>query len=191
MNPFYGRSLAQHRFKLKNWMKNQRTYKITLTAVFLALGLLIPILFHAIGLGSTFLPMFWPLATGAFFLPMPYAMLLGLLTPLLSSLLTGMPPFSPPIVYVMMGELVVLNAAISVLHAHTRWGIFWILLGSLILSRFVLFLLVQLFAPLLGLPPTLFSFAAVIQGLPGMVVMMIFVPVLVSRLKKEGVFLRR
>ncbi|MBN2357359.1 ECF transporter S component [candidate division KSB1 bacterium] len=172
-------------------MKNQRTYKITLTAVFLALGLLIPILFHAIGLGSTFLPMFWPLATGAFFLSMPYAMLLGLLTPLLSSLLTGMPPFSPPIVYVMMGELVVLNAAISLLHAHTRWGIFWILLGSLILSRFVLVVLVQLFAPLLGLPPQLFSIAAVIQGLPGMVVMMIFLPVLVSRLKKEGVFLRR
>ncbi len=170
---------------------NPFTKHLTLTAVFIALGLLVPMVFHAMGLGSTFLPMFWPVATGAFFLPLLYAVILGLLTPFLSALLTGMPPLSPPIAYMMMAELIAMNLTITLLHENTRLGPFVTLLISLLVSRGVLMIFVYLLAPLLGLPAKWFSLAIVLRGVPGMIGMLIFLPPLVSRIKKENLFLRR
>jgi len=169
----------------------QLTRHITLTAMFLALGLLLPILFHGIGLGAIFLPMFWPVALGAFFLPLPYAVALGLLTPFLSSLLTGMPPLSPPIVYLMMAELVTLNLSLALLHQRTRWGVFWILLLGLAVSRVMLVFLISLAAPWLGLPSSPLSIAAAAQSLPGILLILFFIPLTVARLKKETLFLHR
>ena len=45
-------------------MKN-RTLQLTLSACFIAMGVGTPILFHQIGLGRTFMPMFWPMEAGA------------------------------------------------------------------------------------------------------------------------------
>ncbi len=166
----------------------KRNLQLTLTAMFLALGLVWPMLFHAAGLGSIFLPMFWPVAAGAFFLRTPYALTLALMTPLLSSLMTGMPPFAPPLVYVMMAELFVLNATIRFLYAYTNWGVVWKLAAGLLLSRLTLVFTVSLIAPLLGWPAQLFSMAAVIRGLPGILGMLVFLPVIISRLRHENLY---
>ncbi|MEW6756351.1 MAG: hypothetical protein AB1505_36070, partial [Candidatus Latescibacterota bacterium] len=69
--------------------------EVTWSAVFAALGMGVPVLFHALGLGPTFLPMLLPvLAAGLSLRPLAAA-LVGLVTPLLSGLLTGMPPLVP------------------------------------------------------------------------------------------------
>lgn len=169
----------------------QTTRKMTVTAMFLAMGLLLPMLFHSIGLGGSFLPMFWPTAAGAFFLSVPHALLLGLLTPLFSSLMTGMPSFSPPIVYMVMAELFTLNLIIGLLHDRTQWGVFWILFAGLLTSRFALVLIAGLVASWFGLPARLFSIATVVQSLPGILLMLAIIPILVSRIKKERLFQRR
>ncbi len=166
----------------------KRNLKLTLTAMFLALGLVWPMIFHAVGLGSIFLPMFWPVAAGAFFLSTPYALTLALFTPLISSLLTGMPPFAPPLVYVMMAELFVLNATIRFLYVNTAWGVLWKLILGLALSRLALILMVSLIAPWLGWPAHVFSIAAVVRGIPGILSMLIFLPVLISRIKHENLY---
>jgi hypothetical protein len=164
------------------------TLKLTLGAMFLALGILFPLLFHAVGLGSVFLPMFWPVAAAGFFLPFPTAVLVGILPPVLSFLLTGMPPVSPPVLHVMAAELVCLSGAVSLIRSRTRWGTFWILLLSLILSRTVLFFTAKILAPFFDLPAKWISFASVLKGLPGVVVMLFLIPVIVGRINHASVW---
>ena len=167
------------------------TQSSTLSAMFVALGVLLPILFHAVGMGSIFLPMFWPVAICAFYLPLSYAVAIGILTPVLSTLLTGMPPISPPILYLMIFELGFLAGITNIVYRHTRWGIFWPLLLGLFVSRSVLFFAVIPLASLLGLPPKLASIALVAKGIPGVLIILTVIPLLVNRLKHDSVFARR
>ena len=165
----------------------RRTQQLTLSAMFVALAVLFPMLFHTVGLGATFLPMFWPVAAAAFFLSAPLAVAVGILAPLLSFLTTGMPPISPPILHVIIVELLAMIGTIELLYHKTKLGLTWILLLGLIFSRIVLFFVVMVLAPLLGLPEKLFSAGMVIQGLPGVLAILIVVPITVSRIKREPI----
>ena len=164
------------------------TQKLTLSALFIAMGILVPILFHGMGLGSIFLPMFWPLVIGSFFLPIHLAVIIGVLTPVLSFLITGMPPISPPILYLLIVQLGVLTGTISLLYSRTRLGIFLSMCISFLVERCALFILAVPLASILGLPPKLASTAIVIKGMPGVLIILAVVPFLVSRLKRESVF---
>jgi hypothetical protein len=166
----------------------KKNLQITLSALFLAMGLLFPILFHGLGLSHIFLPMFWPAAAAAFFLTVPQLLLLSIATPLLSALLTGMPPLAPPIAQVMAAELLALTLTIALLHRYTLLGDFWVMLCAFLASRSVLAFTALAAAPLLGWPGQLFSLAMVATGLPGIAVMLIVIPSLIARLKKERLF---
>ena len=169
----------------------KKTLALTLSAMFVALGVLFPIMFHSVGLGSIFLPMFWPIAAAAFFLDWPIAVAAAVLTPLVSSLFTGMPPVSPPIMQMIMLELSVLAYATVAVYRRTRLGLFWPLLIGLIFSRIMLILFIVIVAPLFGLPPKLFSLGLLMQGLPGVMTILIVTPIIVSRIKHEPIFSNR
>lgn len=166
-----------------------RTRQMTLSAVFMALGVLVPFLFHTAGLGPMFLPMFWPLAAAGVFLEFPFAVTAGFLTPVLSTMVTGMPP--PPVLYKMMVELAILTGIVSVLIRRTRWGLFWIIALGLVGSRTAAWIVALGLAPILGLPPRLYAFAAIVQGIPGMAAMMVILPLVLTRLTGDPVFRRR
>ena len=166
------------------------TSKLTLSAMFVALGILVPIVFHAVGLGSIFLPMFWPLAVAAFFLPPSHAFAVGFITPIVSSLLTGMPPVSPPILYLMMIELALMTWCMSFFYTRLKLGVLFSVILGVILERFALYLMAVPFASLIGLPPKIASTAWVLKGLPGAILIILLVPFLVSRIKHEP-FLRK
>lgn len=166
-----------------------RIRQITWSAVFVALGVFLPFVFHGVGLGSMFLPMFWPLAAAGFFLEAPFPFLAGLLTPLLSTMVSGMPP--PPILYKMMAELAILGGCTGLMYRGTRLGIFWILASGLIVSRGAALLGAALLAPVLGLPPGLYAFATLVEGLPGTVAMLVLLPPVLRRLTHHPVFRRR
>jgi hypothetical protein len=161
----------------------------------MALGILMPILFHALGLGPVFLPMFWPIAVGSFFMPLGLALLVSCLTPFLSMLLTHMPG-SSPIAFIMMAELLVLSAAIVILRRYRQLPAVLLLAVALLLSRLVLLLILLLVIPLLGISPgEVFSGRMVasglpgiivVTGLPGIIVMLILVPRLVKMLQTSG-----
>jgi len=166
-----------------------KTHKLTLAASFLALGVLFPVVFHAIGLGGVFLPMFWPVAASGFFLPLSLAVLVGVLTPVLSLLLTGMPP--PPILPVMMPELAVLAATVHMMRRKAGMAVWPSLFLGLLVSRAVLFFSARLLGRTLGLPPHWASAAELARSLPGLAAILLFVPAVVGRLLHESVFLRR
>jgi hypothetical protein len=57
---------------------------VSFAAVFGAVALALPTLFHAVGLGSAFLPMFLPLAAAGFLLPFRVAAPLAVIVPAVS-----------------------------------------------------------------------------------------------------------
>jgi len=85
-------------------VSENKSYQLLTGGLFLALALGLPLAFHLVGLGSSFLPMFYPILLAGFLLDFQVAVLVGLLSPLLSAALTGMPPFYPPIAFIMMAE---------------------------------------------------------------------------------------
>ncbi len=164
------------------------THKLTLSAVFLALGVLFPVVFHSIGLGSIFLPMFWPVGAAGYFLPLFFTVLIGALTPLASFLLTGMPP--PPILQVMIPELVVLAALVHLLYRKVGLAIWPSMFLGLLVSRAVLFSCAGLLGRTLGLPPQWTSAGMLVKSLPGVAAILILVPPMVARLQHDGIFSR-
>ncbi|MDZ7261925.1 MAG: class I SAM-dependent methyltransferase [candidate division KSB1 bacterium] len=159
--------------------------ELVLAALFGALGLVLPIFFHALGLGSVFLPMFLPLLTLGFMVSVPTAVAVGLMTPIISSLLTGMPPIVPPIAPIMSVEAAAMAGLASWLYHNLRVN-FWIcLIGGILAGRLVLLLAVLFVAPLLGLPGEVLSISAVIIGLPGIVLQLVMVPALVKLLENK------
>ena len=63
--------------------------------MFLALGVLFPLLFHAVGLGSQFSPMHLPVLLAGMICGPLSGLIVGFLAPFISSLVSGMPPVFP------------------------------------------------------------------------------------------------
>ena len=167
------------------------TKQLTLGALFLALGVLFPVLFHAAWLGGVFLPMVWPVAAAGFFLSLSFCVLVGILTPLLSFLLTGMPPAVPQVLQVMIPELTVLAVLVCLLYRNARVAIWPSLFFGLLASRAVLFFSAGILGTTLGLPSRWASAAALAKSVPGVFAILILVPPLIGRLLHEPLFLRR
>lgn len=77
-------------------MKKQSVRNLVLAALFLAIGLVLPFLTGQIpAIGQRLLPMHLPVLLCGFVCGGPYGLLVGLLTPLLRSVMFGMPPLFP------------------------------------------------------------------------------------------------
>lgn len=150
-----------------------RARHLALAGLVCALGMVLPVLFHAVGLGRTFLPMHLPILWGGLLLPPGLASLAGLLTPWASMLLTGMPPL--PMAVIMSAELAVLGGSASVLR---RMGApaavaAWL---AIVLRVMVTLVLTVALARMLNLPPAGVGIASVAAGLPGIVLQAVLVP---------------
>jgi hypothetical protein len=157
---------------------------LVLTVIFSAFGVTVPVLFHLLGLGSVFLPMFLPLAAGPFFLSPGNALLLGIFTPLASAVITGMPPIYPPMAFVMAAELGVFCTLISLLSHRTGLPRVAVLAAAVLAERVVLLLSLAVIIPALGISFRAFSAYQLIKGAPGIVIILAAVPPMVNRMKK-------
>jgi hypothetical protein len=157
---------------------------LLLCAVFAALGVTIPILFHILGIGYVFLPMFLPLAIGAFFMSIKNALILGAVTPLASALLTGMPPMYPPIAFIMAFDLAIFCVLISMLCHKTKLPVLAVLLIALLAERLLQTLLYLLVMPLFGVPAAAFSIYNILKVMPGIILMIVVVPLAVPAARK-------
>lgn len=165
-------------------MKRQ-TRDIILGSLFLALAIIIPYIFHATGIsGPIFLPMHIPIIIGGFFLSPMTALMVGALSPLINSLVLGMPVFYP-IGVIMTFELMVYGYSISLL--RKRMDVYYTLLIGMILGRLtaglVVFALQNLFS--LKLNYMVYVKGAVVTGLPGILIQLLLVPIIVKALKRS------
>ncbi|MCK4894294.1 MAG: hypothetical protein KAT07_10020 [Calditrichia bacterium] len=167
-------------------MEGESVYRnVPLAALFATLGILFPLLFHFTGLGSMFLPMFLPITMAASLLPPSVAILVAILVPLLSFLFTGMPPLYPPILLLVMVELVVISGITSYLFFRKKWSIWLTLLISLSIDRFILYLFVLMFATMFGFPERFYSTGAVLYGMPGIILIFLIVPATINFLGRR------
>ena len=73
-----------------------KSKKIVLSGLFIALGVVVPMIFHTVNLaGPIFLPMHIPVLLAGFVLGPIYGGIVGIICPVISGLATGMPPLMP------------------------------------------------------------------------------------------------
>ena len=163
---------------------------VVVAAVCAALGIVLPMAFHAIpGAGNAWLPMHIPvMICGLVAGPAPGAAT-GLLAPVLSSLLTGMP--AAPILPSMTCELAVYGLVSGALGTHVRTGrlpldLYVSLAGAMLVGRLVGGALQALI-----FSPGTYSLAAwvtgyFVTGLPGIVLQLVVVVPIVVSLERAG-----
>lgn len=163
---------------------------ISFSALFLALGIIFPMLFHSIpNAGGIFLPMHIPVLLCGFICGPVYGLLIGILTPLLSGILTGMPPLMP-IGMAMMLELATYGFLSGWL--LKRFHISVSLILAMIAGRIVSGLANLVLLSFAGKAYTLGIFlgASFVTSLPGIILQLIIVPLFVQialKIKKHPV----
>ncbi|MCD4711656.1 MAG: ECF transporter S component [Clostridiales bacterium] len=168
---------------------HKKTHSLILSGVFIALGLVLPIAFHMFGgAGPIFLPMHIPVLIGGFFLSPMLALSVGVLTPMLSGIITGMPPIFP-MMPIMMLELGIYGLTISVVKNNVTKNPYIALLASMILGRvaagFMVFVLSTFFAAKLP-SAIIFITTSVTTGIPGIIIQLIIIPIVVIALNKSN-----
>lgn len=158
--------------------------EISRAAAFVALAMLLPPVFHALRLGHVFLPMVQPLLLGAFFLRPRWALAVGVVTPLLSALTTGMPPLLPPIAVWMSAEVGLMALLVSLLDRRTRLPAPLVVLFALVAGRVLYTALVYATSVWLALPAGMMTAAAVVSSWPGMLVALLVIPAAVVGVRR-------
>lgn len=165
---------------------------MVLSGLFIALGIVLPMAFHSVkGGGPIFLPMHLPILLGGLLVTPPFAIGIGLLTPLLSNLFTSMPP-TFPMLPIMMVELAVYAFICSLVHVQFKLNYVLALVCAMVLGRLaagvVVYILISAFSA--KIPSVwLFMSGAVTKGLPGIIGQLILIPIImyaVENYTKKG-----
>lgn len=161
---------------------------IAYCAIFGAAAMLLPVIFHMFHIGSLFMPMYLPLVALAFFVgPFPAA-ITALLLPLISGATTGMPPFYPPVAFIMSVELSVMCAMIGLLRMlFVKSNELVILIPVLIIGRFIGVGLLYMMALFMKLPAKFVAGASFISGWPGIILMIVAIPAIVRLSRMVGI----
>lgn len=168
-------------------MKKSSTFNIILAGFFIALGVLLPVAFHSLGLaGSIFLPMHIPVILAGLICGPIYGAGVGFIVPFLSSVTTGMPPIYPVAVF-MAFELAAYGALSGYL--IKKANVYVALLGAMLGGRVVLGVAQGILLGFFGNGFALSGFitGAFVTALPGIIVQIILIPLIYIGLKKGKV----
>ncbi len=170
--------------------KMSKVTKLILTAVCLALCLVLPQAFHTIpNAGAIYLPMHIPILLCGLICGWCYGGICGFIGPLLSSALTGMPPAA--LLPSMMLECAVYGCMAGLVIKVTRTGKvvidLYISLASAMLAGRIIGGIVKAFIFM----PGQYSFkiwieSSLITGLPGIAIQLILIPSIVFALMKAS-----
>ena len=169
-----------------------RTKKLVLAAMFLALALVLPFLTGQIPeIGSMLCPMHIPVLLCGFFCGWQWGLAVGLVAPLLRSVIFGMPPMFPTAVC-MAAELATYGVVSALLYKalpKKKIHVYTSLIGAMIAGRLV-WGLARLLCT--GLDVSQFGLSAfwagaVTTAIPGIILQIVLIPILVIALKKQKV----
>jgi hypothetical protein len=156
-----------------------RARELSLAGLLGALGLLLPIGFHALGWGGqVFLPMHLPVVVAGFLVSPAMAVSLGVVVPFLSSVLTGMPPLAPPIAPLMALELAAKAGVASLLYRSLRAPMWLALVAAIVADWAMLALAAGLAAGAFAIKAgaVQYAAAAIAISLPGTILQLVAVP---------------
>ena len=170
---------------------NTNLRKLTYSAFFLALALVLPFLTGQVPeIGSMLCPMHIPTLLCGFICGWPWGLAVGFVAPLLRSVIFGMPMIVPAIA--MAFEMAVYGAVVGFLYRklpQKKSSIYVSLITAMILGRIVWGLAMMV---CMGISGGAFTFGAFIAGaitnaIPGIAVQLILIPILVMALEKANV----
>lgn len=126
-----------------------------------------------------------PVLLAGIYLGWRFGALVGVVTPLLSAVLTGMPPLT--VAFMMVVELPLYAVTVSLLYRWSKNALVSVA-GAALVGRLAYGLTAYLLFPILGLPPVRPLYpvtAGLISAIPGVVAQLAVVPLLVGRFKPE------
>ena len=170
-------------------MKTVDTKRMTLAGLFIALALLLPFLTGQIPqIGSMLSPMHIPVLLCGFVCGPLWGLLVGLISPVLRSLVLGMPPLFP-VAVAMAAEVAVYGLVAGALYRRLPKkpiNVYVSLIGAMLIGRVVWG--IAMFA-LLGLSGGVFSMQAFLAGAfikawPGIILHIVLIPPIVLALER-------
>lgn len=166
-----------------------KTKKLVLSAMFIALGLVLPFLTGQLSqLGSMFLPMHLPILFCGLICGWQYGMVAGFITPLLRSSIFSMPVMYPQAIS-MAFELATYGLVIGIIYKSLKKkstiGVYTALIPSMLAGRAVSgiaqFILLSLKGKFIL---TAFLTNAFITAIPGIIIQLILVPAVMAVVNK-------
>lgn len=172
-------------------MKKTTTLQLVLAAMFTALGILLPMVFHLFGnnLGMALLPMHIPVLLCGFIVGSQYGALVGFIVPLLASAFTGSPPIWP-IAISMAFELAAYGFFAGFL--SKKFNVFISLIGAMLAGRIVMGIANTILFGIAGIPYAFSGFVtgAFVTALPGIIVQLVLIPIILLALKRTDMMRR-
>ena len=171
----------------------EKTYKLVLSALFLALCLVLPILTGGIpAIGNMLLPMHIPVLLCGLICGWQYGLVVGFVAPLLRSVLFGMPPIYP-VAIAMAFELAAYGLIIGLVYAavHKRGvaALYISLLTAMVGGRLVWGLAEVVLLGMAGNAFTMQAFlsGALLSAVPGILLQLVLIPAVMVALDRTGV----
>lgn len=177
---------------MKNNIKN-----LTLAAMFLAIGLVLPFLTGQIPqIGNMLLPMHIPVLLCGLICGWQYGGVIGFILPLLRCALFGVPVFFPNAT-AMAFELMTYGLVAGLLYSHSKWqcvrALYRCLIAAMLAGRLVWGLVqtIQLGISGSGFTWQMFMAGAFINAVPGIIIQLILIPAIMVALNRTGLVLFR
>ena len=170
-------------------MKISNIKRMTLTALCIALCVVVPMAFHVIpNAGAVMLPMHLPVLLCGLVCGWQYGLLCGILGPLVSSVLTGMPPAAMlPGMMVECGMYgCVGGLMMEYIHTGSLYADLYISLPVAMLMGRVISGIVKALILTPGLSFTAWATASFVTALPGISIQLILLPTLVVALTRAS-----
>ena len=173
-------------------VRNTSTEHMVLSALFMALGIIMPFLTGQIpGIGSMLLPMHLPVLVCGYVCGWRYGLITGAIVPVLRSILFGMPPMMPTAVC-MAFELGTYGAVVGILYRKlpkTAWSLYVSLIGAMAAGRLVWGIAGIVFYGLSGnaFSVSIFLSGAFFNAVPGIILQIVLIPAIIMALKRTKV----
>ncbi len=171
---------------------NKTTKNLALSAMFLALGMALPFLTGQIKeIGNMLLPMHIPILLCGLICGWPWGAAVGLVLPLLRSVIFGMPPLFPTAV-AMAPELLTYGLVAGLVYGLFRRqnlaALYCALLTAMVAGRLVWGAVMLL---LLGVQGGAFTWEAFFAGavgnaVPGIILQLVLIPLIMAALDRAG-----
>ena len=169
-------------------MRDSNIRNLILGGLFVALGIAVPIAFHSTGAGPVFLPMHIAVWLAGFITGPAIGGFVGAVTPILSSLLTGMPPLMPPKAQMMVAELAVYGLLSGFAYRTRKLHVVLSLIIAMFCGRIVYGILAAYVLPLFGFAPVPVFYpitAGLVSSLPGIAVQLVLIPSIVWLFERQ------
>ncbi|MCM1193217.1 MAG: ECF transporter S component [Butyrivibrio sp.] len=173
-------------------MRNEKVKKLTLSAMFMAVGMILPFFTGQIPqIGNMLLPMHIPVLLCGLICGWQYGLAVGFILPLFRHVVFGMPVLIPAGA-AMAVELAVYGSVVGFLYSHSKWqcvrALYRCLITAMLAGR-VAWAAMRLGLTLVTGEP--FTFQMFLAGgftnaIPGIIIQLVLIPLVMVALNKTG-----